>query len=42
MAFGQGLLMVCPCCRDPKWGIEMRLKDGYWECGCGFVLTAQD
>ena len=34
--------MTCPSCRGSKWVIEMKLKDGYWTCGCGFVLKAQD
>ena len=34
--------MTCPCCRGSKWAIEMKLKDGYWACGCGFVLKAHD
>jgi hypothetical protein len=34
--------MNCPCCRSPKWAIEMKLEKGYWSCGCGFVLKAHD
>ncbi len=44
MGHPKGMLerMNCPCCRGPKWAIEMKLQDGYWYCGCGFVLKAQD
>ena len=34
--------MSCPCCRTSRFALEMKLKDGYYECGCGYTVKLLD
>ena len=31
--------MKCPCCKTARFAVVMKLRDGYYECGCGYAIS---